>query len=104
MFVLTMATLPVAAAVSALIGAEAVSVAMTMGWIALLLTYLSANLVASVLTANSNHNWRMLPLLPVAYAAFHFSYGSGFLMALIQSSIQGKPTASGDSVFARITR
>lgn len=104
MFVLTMAVLPLIAAVSALVGPETLSVALTMCWIALLLTYVSANLVASVITANSNHNWRMLPLLPVAYAAFHFSYGSGFLMALIQSSIQGKPKASGDSVFARITR
>ena len=45
--------------------------------------YLLANLVASIYTA-SYKGWRNLPLLPLAYAILHLSYGAGFLAGLIK--------------------
>jgi succinoglycan biosynthesis protein ExoA len=44
-------------------------------------SYLIANLSASIFTARKG-NARLLPLLPVAYAALHLSYGTGFLVGL----------------------
>ena len=44
-------------------------------------SYVLANLGASVVTAGKS-NWRMLPLLPFAFAALHLGYGSGFLFGL----------------------
>lgn len=58
----------------------------TWGWMALLAivgVYLSANLIASTVTAAQkgwNHLWR----LPTAYAILHLSYGSGFLVGLFR--------------------
>jgi glycosyltransferase involved in cell wall biosynthesis len=47
--------------------------------------YLAANLLASALTASSA-GWRLMPLLPVAYASLHISYGLGFLVGLARFS------------------
>lgn len=44
--------------------------------------YLFANLLASFIAA-SKHGWKYLPLLPLAFAILHFSYGAGFLVGLI---------------------
>ncbi|MCM3874267.1 MAG: methyltransferase domain-containing protein [Pyrinomonadaceae bacterium] len=46
-------------------------------------SYLLANLAASVSSARS-HNRHLMPLLPVAFAVLHFSYGFGFLMGAIR--------------------
>lgn len=41
-------------------------------------TYLACNVVASVLAA-ARADWRLLPLLPVVFACYHFAYGYGSL-------------------------
>lgn len=46
-------------------------------------TYLIANLLASVLVARKGA-WRLLPVLPAAFAIIHFAYGSGFLIGLFK--------------------
>jgi hypothetical protein len=43
--------------------------------------YAAANVGASVLTARKQ-GWKLFPLLPVAFAAIHLSYGFGFLRGL----------------------
>lgn len=43
--------------------------------------YLLANLSASILTGKKE-GWRLLPVLPVAYATLHVAYGLGFLVGL----------------------
>ena len=56
------------------------------GWIpfvGLVVVYLMANLGASLLTAK-NEGWRYLPLLPLAFATLHISYGLGFLVGLVK--------------------
>jgi glycosyltransferase involved in cell wall biosynthesis len=45
--------------------------------------YLTANLLVSAATAGSI-GWRLLPLLPVAFASLHLSYGTGFLIGLVR--------------------
>jgi len=46
-------------------------------------SYLFANLSASAWTA-SQKGWRNFPLLPLAYATMHVSYGLGFLVGLVR--------------------
>jgi cellulose synthase/poly-beta-1,6-N-acetylglucosamine synthase-like glycosyltransferase len=45
--------------------------------------YLLANFLASAWTARKK-DWRFLPLLPVAFATLHLSYGIGFLLGLVR--------------------
>jgi glycosyltransferase involved in cell wall biosynthesis len=45
--------------------------------------YLSANLCASLLAARRG-GWRLLPLLPPAFATLHLAYGFGFLAGLFK--------------------
>jgi glycosyltransferase involved in cell wall biosynthesis len=45
--------------------------------------YLSANLIASVLTAGKC-GWKHFPALPICYAILHLSYGTGVLTGLVK--------------------
>jgi hypothetical protein len=47
----------------------------------LVMLYGACLLVASVLTAGKN-GWKLLPVLPVVFAGFHFGYGCGFLLGI----------------------
>lgn len=53
-------------------------------WIFGLITglYIAASLAASVALAGKR-NWHLLPLLPLAFAVLHLSYGLGFLIGLV---------------------
>jgi glycosyltransferase involved in cell wall biosynthesis len=64
-------------------------------WAAMLAAYFLAILAASVHAA-SHEGWDLLPALPVVFAAYHFSYGSGFLAGLLW----GSP----NPVFTKVTR
>lgn len=46
-------------------------------------SYFLSNLVASISIARK-HNWRLLPLVPIAFATLHFAYGCGFLVGLLR--------------------
>jgi succinoglycan biosynthesis protein ExoA len=57
-----------------------------LGWYTLAVLgglYLLADLGAAAWTAG-NKGWRLLPLLPVAFATLHLSYGLGFLLGLVK--------------------
>jgi hypothetical protein len=56
-------------------------------------SYLLANLVASAVTARRT-DWRLFPLLVVAFAILHLSYGFGFLRGLI--AFRGRWSDRGD--------
>jgi hypothetical protein len=45
--------------------------------------YATANLAASLLTSR-RAGWRLLPLLPVAFAILHLAYGLGFITGLVR--------------------
>lgn len=57
--------------------------------------YAVAILAASVEAARK-HGWDLLPALPAVFAAYHFSYGSGFLMGLLRGG--------GGEAVVRVTR
>jgi succinoglycan biosynthesis protein ExoA len=46
-------------------------------------SYLISNSIASMLVTRSK-GWRLLPLLPVAFATLHLGYGCGFLIGLVR--------------------
>ncbi|MGQ0810222.1 MAG: glycosyltransferase family 2 protein [Nitrospiraceae bacterium] len=51
------------------------------GFIGLLGLYLASLLVASFATAGRKQ-WKLLPILPMVFATYHFSYGLGFLRGI----------------------
>jgi len=53
-------------------------------WAAMIGAYFVAILAASLDSAR-RHGWELFPALPIVFAAYHFSYGSGFLLGLLQS-------------------
>jgi succinoglycan biosynthesis protein ExoA len=46
-------------------------------------SYLISNSIASILVTRRK-GWRLLPLLPVAFATLHLAYGCGFLIGLVR--------------------
>jgi succinoglycan biosynthesis protein ExoA len=50
-------------------------------WLGLLALYSAASLGAAFVSAR-RRSWRLLPMLPLVFAIFHFAYGFGFLAAL----------------------
>lgn len=70
--------------VIALAGSAASSLVFDKGVVALVLvagSYMAANLAASSIAA-AKHGLRYLPVIPLAFATLHLSYGSGFLVGL----------------------
>lgn len=67
--------------------------------------YALANLTASVFAAE-RAGWDILPYLPPVFAAYHFSWGLGFLVGLFRTPPKTPtPLASAvDSTFTRLTR
>ena len=45
--------------------------------------YIALNLGASILGCLRNAEWKLIPLIVIAYAVLHFAYGLGFLIGLI---------------------
>jgi GT2 family glycosyltransferase len=72
-----------AVALSAGLLSSLLSDVMRRGWIALMLVYVVANLVASIWIARRSSP-RSIFLLPVAFATLHLSYGFGFLIGMIR--------------------
>jgi glycosyltransferase involved in cell wall biosynthesis len=72
-------------------------------WLSITGAYAVANLIASVVTARERE-WATLPYLPAVFAAYHFSYGLGFLAGLRWYVSRPIPEGYGASVFTRITR
>ncbi len=101
-FVTAFLGLPVIALLGFLIGATSA------GWFAAALSLAlfavySTCLVAASLLAARTSGWVTLPYLPLAFAAYHFSYGLGFVAGLTVFAWTNGPVQH-DSVFARITR
>jgi succinoglycan biosynthesis protein ExoA len=65
--------------------------------------YLIASLASSFLVARRN-GWIFLPLLPIVFATYHFSYAFGFLLALLyRPAAPDRPTPLG-KILTAITR
>jgi succinoglycan biosynthesis protein ExoA len=53
-------------------------------------SYSVANLGASFLACHKLANVRLLPVMPIVFATYHFAYGWGFLMGLIDFIVLGR--------------
>jgi glycosyltransferase involved in cell wall biosynthesis len=70
------------------------------GLIGLTAAYLLGNVVASVIAA-ARTEWRLLPILPLVFACYHFGYGYGFLRGLVDFVVlRRQPTRA----YTRLTR
>ena len=72
-------------------------------WAFMLTLYFGLTLIFSAAAARQN-GWDLFLYLPLVFAAYHFSYGAGFLGGLYRFRTAQAAPFSSDSVFARITR
>lgn len=79
LFVLVMVCAILAAGVAAWLGQRELLLLAAGGLALQWLAYLVALVAAAVMTA-SRSGWEHLPLLPVVFAAYHLSWGTGFLL------------------------
>jgi len=52
-------------------------------WLVILAAYAAASVMASILTAK-HYGWRLLPILPLVFAVYHYAYGTGFLAGIVR--------------------
>jgi glycosyltransferase involved in cell wall biosynthesis len=98
-----LAFLLLAAAAFAL-GHRDLAVSMAIAWAGLLSMYLAASVAAGVISAQQE-GWDLLPVLPLVYAVYHFSYGLGFLMGLAYWAMPGRRGASeARGLFTQLSR
>jgi hypothetical protein len=68
------------------------------------LAYFLASVFATAQAAQ-RHGWTLLPVLPMVFAVYHFSYGLGFSMGLIYTMpARERPTPALRKVFTEISR
>lgn len=72
-------------------------------WKALIVTYTIATLGAAVVTARKR-GWALLPVLPIVFAIFHFSYGLGFLAGLVCCPFRTRHSIQRERLFSAINR
>lgn len=99
------------AGVALLIGIAGASLDGSAWWKTVLLTtctalagsYFSVAVVAAFLAAR-NHGWHFIPVLPIVFATYHLSYGSGFLLGLAYHPGSGDRPSRMRQVLTAITR
>ena len=72
-------------------------------WLVITSTYALATLSVSVLVARQR-GWQTFPYLPGVFAAYHLSYGLGFLAGLRWYFIKADSTPAFHSMFTRVSR
>jgi succinoglycan biosynthesis protein ExoA len=70
------------------------------GLLGLIGTYSTCNVIASVLAAR-HKGWKVITLLPLVFACYHFAYGLGFLRGIYDFVILRRGPAIG---FSKLTR
>jgi hypothetical protein len=101
LFVLSMILLPLLAGAMYLVGQRAVAGILTTLWMTGLGSYALFLLAGAIHTAAAK-GWGLLPVLPVALATFHVSYGLGFLLGILRGASPGQ--SRGESVFSTLSR
>jgi GT2 family glycosyltransferase len=69
-------------------------------WLGILLVYGACSLVAAALSA-LGRTWTYVAVLPVVFACYHFAYGFGFLLGIVDFVILRRGAAS---IFVKLTR
>jgi glycosyltransferase involved in cell wall biosynthesis len=77
----------------------------TWAWTILAGTYAVCNIAASFLTS-VRRGWKLLPMLPLVFACYHFAYGYGFLRGILDFVIlrHGPTRGYGELTRASATR
>jgi succinoglycan biosynthesis protein ExoA len=101
-FVATNCLLAITVLVLFLGGFHRASAATASLWAVLTCLYLGFCLTASVLAA-CRHGWILLPVLPIVFATYHFSYGYGFLFGISHFCRTGNSDAAAPA-FTELTR
>ena len=70
-------------------------------FILIALSYLLVNLAATTITCHKRSDWRYIPLMPIVFFIYHFSYGYGFIRGVIDFLILKKSSGRG---FTQISR
>jgi succinoglycan biosynthesis protein ExoA len=102
-FVLANIILPASMVISKAVGAAPWFTITGFAWLAMISAYALATLIASILVARER-GWSTLPYLPGVFAAYHLSYGLGFLVGLRWCFSKPSPAFYSHSMFTRITR
>lgn len=71
------------------------------GFLALLGTYLIANLCATLITCRRAMHWKYIPIMPIIFAAYHFGYGWGFLKGMVDFMVLRR---GAGQQYSRMTR
>jgi glycosyltransferase involved in cell wall biosynthesis len=95
------AGLPLAAVIS-LAGFPVAAAAAAGAWTMMIAIYGAACIAAAIWTAR-RYGWDLLPVLPLVFPCYHFSYGAGFLSGFTIAWLRGTKGASGD-MFTELTR
>jgi hypothetical protein len=72
-------------------------------WATLLITY-GICCVAFSLRSAQHYGWLVVPLLPVLFAAYHGSYGLGFLLGIVSARPGTGAGARASALFSGVTR
>jgi succinoglycan biosynthesis protein ExoA len=102
-FVLSHVSLLGGTAIALASGASRFSFTLASLWLALVIVYAGASFFVSACIAR-RCGWATAPYLPVIFAAFHFSYGFGFLAGLLRAVLRPGKTLSTRSLFTTVTR
>jgi glycosyltransferase involved in cell wall biosynthesis len=63
--------------------------------------YLLTSLAASFIAVSRAGEWRLLPLMPIVFATYHFAYGLGFARALFDVLVPGRAPARSSTSLSR---
>ena len=105
-FILANLTLLASVVIGRAAGSTWLFAAAALAWAAMISVYGLATLTASVLVARRS-GWSTFPYLPGVFAAYHFSYGLGFLAGMrwyFRKPSQAGRAFVSDSMFTRLSR
>jgi succinoglycan biosynthesis protein ExoA len=79
---------------------SSISPGMALTFLVLVGAYISCNVAASGLVA-ARSDWALLPALPLVFACYHFAYGIGFLLGIVDFGILRRTRTSNHAALTR---
>jgi succinoglycan biosynthesis protein ExoA len=92
-----------AALVALLGGAKPAETVLLTAWAIAIAAYVLACAAASVQSAHKA-GWSLLPVLPLVFFTYHFSYGAGFLSSLLYPATGDASRGAPKAIFTRVSR
>ena len=101
-FLFAVLALPLGGLFAGAVGSRALASAFWGAWLAIIAAYAAASVAAALLAARKV-SWKVIPMLPLLFATYHFAYGSGFLWGLAFWSAKGRKRTPG-ALLTRLSR